>query len=220
MAYQSAFSCHVGPVEVIKNFFCGSMDEALDMASGRIRVDTLIPLDALEAAVWDLGFRGEILYYPIKDYGILPDDVLNALVTKILDRLGRGKKVGLFCMGGHGRTGYVASIVLGKLGYEDPIGFLRSIYCSQAIESNAQIRHIAKVLGKPELARTYTVQNRLIDDLRYSSFDDYDFFTEYFPAGTENFTCRNCVHSTAGICQVYKVPIGEDDDACEYFSKK
>jgi len=115
--YFSEPSCHIGPVEVIENLFCGSEYEALTMAVP-IQVDTLIPLNSLDAAIWDLGFRGEILYYPIKDYGSLPNDVLDDLISKILDRLSSGKKVGLFCMGGHGRTGYVASVVLGKLGYE------------------------------------------------------------------------------------------------------
>jgi len=117
-AHISGPSCHIGPVEVIENLFCGSEDEALAMASASIRVDTLIPLYVLDADIWDLGFRGEILYYPIKDYETLPNDVLDDLVSKILERLSSGKKVGLFCMGGHGRTGYVASVVLGKLGYE------------------------------------------------------------------------------------------------------
>lgn len=144
--------CHEGPVEVTSNLFCGSAEESLTMAS---RLDTLIPLNDLDAKIWDSGFRGEILYYPIKDFGILPNDVLDDLVTKILFRLNANKKVGLFCLGGHGRTGYIASIVLGRRGHEDPIQFLRSNYCINAVESSEQVRHIADVLGKPELAEKY-----------------------------------------------------------------
>lgn len=109
------------------------------------------------------------MYYPIPDYEVLPTDVLNRLVSKILCRLKYGKKIGLFCFGGHGRTGYVASVVLGKLGYEDPIGFLRQHYCKRAVESSAQILHIAEVLGKPKLAENYTVQNNLkyLCDMRF-----------------------------------------------------
>lgn len=171
---QFEFLCHVGPVEVIKNLFCGSVDEAFDMASAQIRVDTLVPLHSLDASIWSLGFRGEILYYPIEDYGTLPEDILNELVSKIIDRLGHGKKIGLCCLGGHGRTGYVASVVLGKLGYEDPIGYLRSNYCRCAVESVAQIQHIAKVLEKPELVQVYGAKNEDVYDL-YEDFNEYDF---------------------------------------------
>jgi hypothetical protein len=81
--------------------------------------------------------------------------VLEPFITKILDRLSSNKKVGLFCMGGHGRTGYIASIVLGRLGYQDPIGFLRANYCKEAVESNEQVQRIADMLGRPELAEKY-----------------------------------------------------------------
>jgi len=164
---QNAPPCHTGPIEVIENLFCGSQYEALVMASARVRVDTLIPLHILDADIWKTGFRGEILYYPIEDYKVLPDDVLDDLVSKILDRLNRNKKVGLFCQGGHGRTGYVASVVLGKMGYDDPIQFLRSKYCRNAVETSAQVRHIAGVLEKPKLAQKYAVQDKL------SLLDDY-----------------------------------------------
>ena len=68
-------------------------------------VDVLIPLDSLMGSVWDTGFRGEILYCPIPDFGILPDDVLDRLVSDIIRRLEDGKRLGMFCIGGHGRTG-------------------------------------------------------------------------------------------------------------------
>lgn len=142
-------SCHCGPVEVIRNLFCGSALEALDMVCAPIWVDTLVPLNDLDASIWDLGFRGEILYYPISDYGTLPDDVLDDLIFKVLERLKSGKKVGIFCLGGHGRTGYVAAALLGRLGCEDPIRFLRSNYCKNAVESFAQIQHIAEFLDNP-----------------------------------------------------------------------
>lgn len=220
MADTIGIPCHVGPVEVIRNLFCGSSDEALDMASERIRVDTLIPLNDLDAAIWNLGFRGEILYCPIEDYRTLPDDVLNDLVSKILDRLSHGKKIGLFCMGGHGRTGYVASIVLGKLGYDDPIGFLRSNYCSKAVESNEQIRHIAEILEKPELARTYVTQNGSLYAFHFDGFDGSDFYTGDSLASPEISTCGNCARSLTGICQIYQSCVDESDVACEFFLEK
>ena len=215
--------CHSGPIEIIKNLFCGSEDEALVMAKEPIKVDTLIPLNDLDAKIWDLGFRGEILYYPVKDYGILPNDVLDDLVSKIIDRIRNGKKVGLFCMGGHGRTGYVASIVLGKLGYKDPIQFLRANYCKEAVESNAQIQHIADVLGEPELVEKYeTFQSR------YGRLDDYygryDFGRSYLPLSStsaEENTCGECVYFNAGTCRLYEGFLFDENElACDDFVER
>jgi len=225
-AHISGPSCHIGPVEVIENLFCGSEDEALAMASASIRVDTLIPLYVLDADIWDLGFRGEILYYPIKDYETLPNDVLDDLVSKILERLSSGKKVGLFCMGGHGRTGYVASVVLGKLGYDDPIEFLRSNYCKEAVESSAQIWHIAEALGKPELVEKYDAQSRFdgMDDFLDDYYRGHDFspnyLADFFTRSAGKNTCGDCARFIAGKCQKYKVFVDPYDAACRDFKER
>lgn len=145
--------CHVGPIEIIPGLFLGNAREALAMPARGVTM--LVPLDHLDGAVWETGFRGEIAYCPIEDYGVLPGDVLDQIVNMILSRLREGKKVGLFCMGGHGRTGYLASVVLGRMGYADPIGFLRRHYCAGAVESAAQARHIASVLGRAEFSEEY-----------------------------------------------------------------
>lgn len=218
-AFKRVRSCHSGPVEVVKNLFCGGEDEASVMASKPIKVDALVPLLHMNTVRLESRYRGEVLYCPIKDYGILDSDVLEALVSEILDRLNHGKKVGLFCMGGHGRTGYVASVVLGKLGYDDPIGFLRSNYCRKAVESNAQIWHIAEALGKPELIERYGFQS-IFDGLDYSFLDFHDLYgleDGYFSKGSAIDTCGNCVRRKAGKCQKYRTPVDEDDFACDDF---
>ena len=73
------------PVELVPGLILGSlraMNAILDL-----RPDVLFPLDRLPGTVWDRGFRGEIVYYPITDASILPDDVLEKLVAEILQRL-------------------------------------------------------------------------------------------------------------------------------------
>lgn len=185
-------SCHVGPVEVLPNFFCGDRLEAIKMTKKPFNVDVLVPLNELGGNVWDDGWRGEILYYPVKDYGALPKDVLDEAVKKICERLKAGKKVGVFCFGGHGRTGYVASCVIGAMmpSIEDPILYLRTIYCQEAVESQAQVTSIAKYLDKPELNKKYKISylddwydkyllghftsrsyDKKVDE--YKSYDDY-----------------------------------------------
>ena len=209
--------CHVGPVEVIQNLFCGSMDESIEMVTSA-RVNTLVPLESLSAKIWDLGFRGEILYYPIHDFEVLPTDVLEELVAKILLCLDKGKKVGIFCQGGHGRTGYVASVILGKLGVEDPIRFLRKHYCKKAVESNIQIEHIAKVLDKPELAERYASPNVVSGLFNISPYPwwGYDVEAASFLCA-DSPVCGDCSRCKDGLCEIYHTPMDADEIACENF---
>ena len=121
--------------EIIQNLYIGSVADVDDML--RAGVDVLVPLAYLDGSIWNKGFRGEIIYCPVTDGDVLPDDVIYMLVEMITSRLGR-HKVGLFCAGGHGRTGYVAACVLAELGMTDPIKYIRSNYSSKAIETEKQ----------------------------------------------------------------------------------
>lgn len=152
-SYPKKKACHVGPIEIVPNLWIGSMRESAKMRD--MGVKTLIPLDSLRGNVWDMGWRGEILYYPIDDFSTLPKDVAIQAVNEIVARLDLKISVGIFCQGGHGRTGYLTSLVLGRLGYEDPINFLRQNYCTEAVESASQIRQIADIIGNPKLLETY-----------------------------------------------------------------
>ena len=124
------------PVEIAPGLILGSLRGL--KAILRLNPDVLFPLDRLPGWLWEDGFRGEIVYYPITDCDVLPDDVLDELVDAILVRLRTGKRAALFCVGGHGRTGYVAACVLHRLGIENPIAFLRRSYSISAVETDAQ----------------------------------------------------------------------------------
>lgn len=150
--YTGRRFCHNGPVEVYPNLYLGSLAESSQMAEF---CDILVPLAECYGTIWDKGFRGEIWYYPIRDYSILPDDVATQAVTKIVSALENKKKVGIFCLGGHGRTGYLACLVLGALDYADPIRYIRENYCKLAVESNEQIKQIAKKCEAPWLFDEY-----------------------------------------------------------------
>ncbi len=134
------------PVEIVPGLILGSLralNAMLDM-----KPDVLFPLDRLPGWIWDTDFRGEIVYYPIMDYCALPDDVLEQLVAAVLDRLQAGKRVAIFCIGGHGRTGYVAACVLHQLGKENPVACLKQKYSPSAVESEEQELAIERFLQR------------------------------------------------------------------------
>lgn len=203
--------CHAGPVEVIPGLFCGSEDEFLKGLETGLLFEVLVPLSSLCGSIWNMGFRGEILYYPITDFSVLPNDVLEEIATRIISRIHAGKKVGIFCMGGHGRTGYVASVVLGKLGYADPIGYLREKYCKNAVESTSQVNHIAAIFNKPELAEKYAVKEDY--PLWYEGY-----YTPYQETATllnenEEPRCCDCAYFISDSCLLFDQVHG-DQPAC------
>jgi len=138
-------SCHLVPKEVAPNLWAGDYFTDLELGA---HCQVLVPLSQLDGRIWETGFRGEVLYYPIPDRGVLPLDVLRDLTEKIMERLRQGFSVGVFCCGGHGRTGYILASVIGKLITSvDPIQYLRKELCPRAIESQEQIDSVAEFLG-------------------------------------------------------------------------
>lgn len=184
--YTGRRFCHNGPVEVYPNLYLGSLAESSQMAEF---CDILVPLAECYGTIWDKGFRGEIWYYPIRDYSILPDDVATQAVTKIVSALENKKKVGIFCLGGHGRTGYLACLVLGALDYADPIRYIRENYCKLAVESNSQIKQIAEKCEAPWLYDEYKEDEWGTSGLNawleahqggYNAYDyDYNYYGNY-----------------------------------------
>lgn len=71
--------------------------------------------------------------------------VLEGLRTKV-----KGK-VGIGCYGGHGRTGTALSCLIGLTDLldwdDDPVEWVREHYCSEAVETKAQIDYIEKITG-------------------------------------------------------------------------
>ena len=124
------------PMEVYPGLILGGIADLDAMLA--MRPDVLAPLDRLPGSVWRTGFRGEILYYPITDRDVLPDDVLDELVDQIIRRVEAGRRIALFCHGGYGRTGYVAACALYRLGVEKPLTFLWRHYSSSAVETETQ----------------------------------------------------------------------------------
>lgn len=144
-----ARDCHK-PTEVHPGLWvCGKYDYS-DLIKDN-KVDVLVPLDSVFGHVWEKGFRGDIFYIPIPDFKTIPKEIVVPKAKEVIKLLEEGKRVVIFCIGGHGRTGYFASIVLGILGVLDPIKLLRAEYCSHAVESREQLEAIADILQNPQL---------------------------------------------------------------------
>lgn len=122
--------------EIFPGLLLGAISDVPEMV--RKGADILIVLDRLSSDIWNYGFRGEILFYPVKDGSVLPDDVLDNAVKKITGLLKSGKKVGIFCLSGHGRTGCLASCLLYALGVKEPLEYIRENYCPKAVETFEQ----------------------------------------------------------------------------------
>ena len=59
----------------------------------------------------------------------------------------------IHCVGGHGRTGTMAAILVGMLdGFDleglDPITYIRKVYCDDAVESKIQVYYVQQMTGK------------------------------------------------------------------------
>lgn len=160
-------ACHTGAVQVVDGLYASSFRDSLDLVD-KVNVDIIVPLDSANDDIWLNGWRGEVWYYPTRDYGVLPIDLAKELVGRVIDALAQGKKVGVFCIGGHGRTGYVLSMILGKLGYAQPITYLRKHYCVNAVEAESQVRQIATVLDIAE-RDLYETEDEYLEDTRYFS---------------------------------------------------
>ena len=172
--YQKSARCHEGFTAIHQNIFLG---RKYDVDKVLKHVDVLIPLDSVGGDIWKNGFKGDILYIPITDYSVLPVEVEDLFVNKVLKLINEGKKVAIFCIGGHGRTGYFASLLLGRLGVEDPIEYIRNNYCKESVETNSQVSAIAEYLGKPELATKHKITYSSYSNY-YSygkSYSDYDY---------------------------------------------
>lgn len=92
--------------------------------------------------------KGDEILFPIQDMGI-PDslDDFNQLIGWTKTQLEAGRKVHCGCIGGHGRTGTFFAALVASYGEKDAISYVRSNYCTKAVESSQQVDFLAKNFG-------------------------------------------------------------------------
>lgn len=213
-------ACHTGFYEVHRRLFVGRKTDIRDAINKKI--DVLVPLAELGANIWDYGFKGEVFYSPIHDFGVLPEWKEKEVVEKIIHCLTNGKKVAIFCVGGHGRTGYIAACVLAALGYKDPISVLWGMYCKQAIESYDQLERIAAWCEKPDemkskYSNVFADYNRI-----FPSYTNYytnkGFYDDIFSGMLDNYACADCLNMTKKHwCKTHNKKVELGNTACDDF---
>lgn len=87
--------------------------------------------------------------YRIQDMGV-PDNMVSfrSLIEYMEASIQKGLKVFVGCIGGHGRTGLVLSVLVKRMvGIDDAISYVRSNYCKKAVESQEQVDWLHKNFG-------------------------------------------------------------------------
>ena len=85
---------------------------------------------------------GEIPYWDDKIWLILAKEIKTQLLT--------GKDIMICCLGGHGRTGIAAAIIAhlidSEMATNNPVQWVRDLYCEKAVENKIQIDYIHESL--------------------------------------------------------------------------
>lgn len=199
--------CHVGFCKVHDYLMVGSK---LDLTEDTLsKIDVIVSLSSLNGKIWDKGYRKDIIYFPITDFDILPIDAESLLVKKIMICIEEKKMVAICCDGGHGRTGYIASLVLHELGIKDPIEYLRAKYCENAVESLEQLEAIAcytnnlelidiykKSVDNPFFGKTISTQSDYYKSLMLSPYKPND----HTPSTIDEKCCGSCIICVNYVC--------------------
>ena len=85
------------------------------------------------------------LVVKIPDFGLPRELDTYSALRVLLYQAALGRKVYIGCMGGYGRTGTFLALLYRLLGVKDSIEFVREIYDSHAVETEAQ-EHFVKTL--------------------------------------------------------------------------
>ncbi len=77
-------------------------------------------------------------------------EVWTDLAADLMDLMNNGTDILVACMGGHGRTGMAVAILAGLMRPDiigdDPLTWIRSVYCWEAVETLEQERYIFTIL--------------------------------------------------------------------------
>lgn len=99
------------------------------------------------------------LWLPIADFQTVEEKnwaIWKVRLSQVYEKIKQGKRVIVFCAGGHGRTGlFLASLlVLAEPEIDDPVAEIRRRYCFTAVETQAQAAQVMRLLRETRAVRT------------------------------------------------------------------
>jgi protein-tyrosine phosphatase len=150
---------HCGYIEIYDRIYLSSYKNSYKMAK-EAQPDILVPLYQMNDEINKI-WKGQVISLPIEDYGVLPIETADMKTDVLVNLYKKGKSIGIFCYAGLGRTGYIASIILGKLGIDDPFEYIWKNYSDRAIETSEQFNQATEILEKPDLHRKYYMRYKI-----------------------------------------------------------
>ena len=142
-----------GYTQIYDRIFLSSYKNSYEMAKAE-QPDILVPLYLMNDEIYRI-WNGQVIYIPVVDYDVLPLEVADDKTDVLVKLYKSGKSMGIFCYAGMGRTGYIAAIILGKLGIEDPFEYIWKNYSDSAIQTSGQFNQVTELLERPDLHSKY-----------------------------------------------------------------
>ncbi len=112
------------------------------------KADFIVPLEPRIPAA--IGQRVSILACPWQDFGPPPPGFEHFLRNTVIPELEAGKKILVYCIGSHGRTGTFLASLVALLEPEtlDPIAAVRTRHCHHAVETRQQAEFVFTLRGQ------------------------------------------------------------------------
>lgn len=137
-------------------------------------ISVFIPLDASHVHRSRVSPRLPYRVFPyiIQDANIPEDTTSFTELINWLAEVSVTESIFVGCIGGHGRTGMVLAALVSVLGVSDAVTYVRSKYCTKAVETSGQIAFLNKAFGivkVPPSKESYAYKG--IDD--HIGTDDY-----------------------------------------------
>lgn len=95
------------------------------------------------------------VHNPIPDHGIMDDEGVIKFVKDIITWIQQGDKIYLHCLGGHGRTGTIVSLLLAKL--YDLDGYIAMEYCQAFHDTRENNREMKSPESSEQRNQVYRV---------------------------------------------------------------